>query len=343
MNDDFFRKVVSTGILFALLVLSFFVLKPILLSIIMGIILAVVFAPIYDWLSKKVPSKNLTAFLICAGLIIVILLPIFLFTPLVIEQSFEVFRVTQQLDFAEIISSISPTFFGSEDFLAEVAPVMNTFITKAISSVFNSFSSLILYFPTIALQFIVVFFTMFFILRDKEPLLSYVRSLLPFSKDIENKLFKSSKDLTMSIIYGQVVIGVIQGLIAGTGFFIFGVKNPLFLTFLACMAGVMPIIGTTIVWLPVTIFLLIGGSNGAAVGVVAFGLFAAFIDNILRPMIVSRRTSLHPLLILIGMVGGIFLFGILGFILGPLILAYVLIVLEVYRGKELKGIFVMNS
>ena len=340
MNDDFFRKIVSTGILMVLLVLSFFILKPVLLSVIMGIILAVIFSPSYDWLAPKIRSKNAAALIICVILIALLLLPFFLITPLFIRQSFEVFRAAQQLDFAEIFSSIAPPFIGSDELIAEISPVLNSFVTKTISSILNSFSGLILNFPTIALQFLVVFFTMFFILRDKEHLISYIQSLMPFSKEVENKFFKSSKDLTMSIIYGQVVVGILQGLIAGAGFFIFGVNNAMFLTFLATIAGIMPIIGTTIVWLPVAIFLLIGGSNNAAIGVVFFGLISTFIDNILRPMIVSRRTSLHPLVILIGMVGGFFLFGVIGFILGPLVLAYVLIVLEVYRGKDLKGVFV---
>jgi predicted PurR-regulated permease PerM len=171
----------------------------------------------------------------------------------------------------------------------------------------------------------------------------YVRSLLPFSKSIEDRLFKSSKDITFSVIYGQIIVGAIQGIIVGVGFFIFGVPNFLFLTILAILAGIFPIVGTTLIWLPVMIFLFIAGNDFQAVGVAAFGIVAAFIDNIVRPILVSKRARMHPLLILVGMIGGLFFFGILGFILGPLIIAYALIILEIYRGKELKGIFINPS
>ena len=90
----------------------------------------------------------------------------------------------------------------------------------------------------------------------------------------------------------------------------------------------------------VVIYLIIAGSLFSALGVTIFGTFASTVDNFLRPVIVARRTSMHSALILIGMIGGLFLFGILGFILGPLILAYLLIILEIYRNKRVSGIFV---
>ena len=114
------------------------------------------------------------------------------------------------------------------------------------------------------------------------------------------------------------------------------------LTLFACLAGIFPIIGPLIVWIPVLIYLLIAGSNFSAIGILIFGVMSATVDNFLRPIFVSRRTMLHPALIFIGMIGGLLLFGFLGFILGPLILAYLLIILEVYRGKKLPGIFIQT-
>ena len=170
----------------------------------------------------------------------------------------------------------------------------------------------------------------------------YIKSLLPFSKDVENKLFQQTEGITYSVLYGQVVIGILQGIIAGLGFFIFGVSNALLLTLFACLAGIFPIIGTTIVWIPVAIYLFVGGNLLAGTGVAIFGAVASVIDNILKPMIVSQRTTMPTSVALIGMVGGLFLFGILGFILGPLILAYLLIILDLYRNKKVPGLLVQE-
>lgn len=343
MMDEDFKKVVTFGIISVLLVLTFFVLQPILLSIIMGIILAIVFIPVYDYTLKYVKNRSFNAAIICSALILLILLMVVLVTPLIIQQSFQVYVKAQQIDFKNIIEAVFPSFFSTEGFSTEIGSVLNTFVTKSINSFVNLFSQLILNLPSFLLQMLIVFATFFFVLRDREGLMEYVRSLMPFSKDIENKMFKSSKDITLSVIYGQVVVGALQGVIVSVGFFIFGVPNAIFLTFLAILAGIFPIIGTTLVWVPVMVFLIIAGNTLPGFGIALFGVIGSAVDNIVRPILVSKRTSMHPLLILIGMIGGLFLFGILGFILGPLIIAYVLIILEIYRGKAIKGVFVTNT
>ena len=342
MDDIYFRKITTTVPLIVLVVLSFFLLKPILLSIIFGLILAFVFTPIYDRFYKITKSKNISATLICLLLILLIVLPLWFFTPIIIDQSIKIYLASQQMDFVTPIKNIFPSLFASEEFSAEIGSIIHSFVTKVTNSLMNSLSQLILNFPNLFLQSLVVFFTFFFVLRDKEQLLSYIKSLLPFSKDIEKKLFESSKGITSSVIYGQIVIGIIQGLLVGVGFFIFRIPNALFLTLLACLAGVFPIIGTAIIWVPVVIYLLIAGNTFPAIGVIIFGLISSSLDNFIRPIIVSKRTQMHSSLVLIGMIGGLLLFGVLGLILGPLILAYLLIILEIYRNKKVSGIFIQQ-
>lgn len=343
MDEQYFRKIATMIILALLIILSFLLLRPILLSIILGIILAFVFTPIYNLVYKIIKSKNITAALICLLLIILIILPIWFLTPILINQSLKIYLATQQMDFVTPIKNVFPSLFASEQFSAEVGSIIYSFVIKVADSLVNALANIILNFPVIFLQLLVVFFTFFFVLRDKEQLVSYVQSLLPFSKEVEKKLFESSKAITASVIYGQVIIGIAQGIIIGIGFFIFGVPNALLLTLLATLAGIFPIIGTMIVWLPVLIYLLIAGNTFSAIGILVFGVFSSNIDNFLRPIIVSKRAKLHPAVILIGMIGGLFLLGILGLILGPLILAYLLILLEIYRKKKLPKIFIQQA
>jgi predicted PurR-regulated permease PerM len=342
MDDIYFKKIITTVILFVLIVLSFFLLKPILLSIIVGFILAFVLNPVYNWLYKIIKSKNISSLLICVLLILLIVLPIWFLTPIFIEQSIKLYSASQQMDFATPLKNVFPSLFAAEEFSAEIASIIHSFITKVTNSLMNSFSQIILNIPTLFLQFLVVFFTFFFVLKDKEKLISYIQSLSPFSEDVEKKLFKSSRGITSSVIYGQIIIGIIQGLIAGLGFFIFGVPNALLLTLFATMAGIFPIIGPFIIWAPVVIYLFIAGNTFSALGLVVFGLIASTIDNFLRPILVSKRTTMHPALILIGMIGGLLLFGIVGFILGPLIIAYLIIILEIYRNKKIPGILIQQ-
>ena len=343
MDKEYLKKITTAIILLILIVLVFFLIRPILLSIIMGLILAFIFSPVYDWTYKHLKSKNLSALLIVILLLVVIILPLWFLTPVIIDQSIKVYTASQQIDFITPLKNFFPGLFVSEQFSAEMGSTIYGFVTKATNSLMNSASKLILNFATIFLQLLVVFFVLFFVLRDKEELIKYIQSILPFSKEVEKKLFKSSKDITISVLYGQVVIGILQGIIAGIGFFIFGLPNALLLTFLAALAGIFPIIGTALVWVPVVIYLLIAGNSFPALGVAIFGLCSSLVENLVKPIFISKRTNMNTSLILIGMIGGLLLFGILGLILGPLIIAYLLIVLELYRDKGSPTIFTQEK
>ena len=287
--------------------------------------------------------KNLSAMLICILLVVVIILPFWFLTPVFIDQSFKIYMAAQQMDFVTPLQSLFPSLLASEQFSIEIGATIQSFVTKLANYFVNSLSQIILNFPTIFLQLMVVFFTFYFTLRDKKILAEYIESFSPFSKEIEKKLFQSSKNLTTSMLYGQFLIGILQGIIAGIGFFIFGVPNALTLTLLAMLAGIFPIIGTTIIWVPVAIYLFMAGNTFAAMGVILFGIIASTVDNFIRPVFVSKRTNLNSSVILIGMIGGLFLFGVLGLILGPLILAYMLILLELYRSKGKSKVFLQQS
>lgn len=328
------------GILLVLLVLSFFLLKPILIPMIVAFILAFIFNPVYNMFYKIFKSKNISASLICLILLFLIILPIWFLTPIVIDQSFKIYLAAQQMDFVTPLKGIFPSLFASEQFSAEIGSILHSFFTKTTNSLVNELSQIIFNFPTLLLQFSVVFFTFFFVLRDKDKVIDYIKTLLPFSKDVETKMFESSKGITTSLIYGQIIVGIIQGIIVGVGLFIFSVPNSLFLTLLAILGGILPIIGTTLVWVPVVIYLFIAGNTFSAIGVLLFGIFSSTIDNVIRPLIVSKRTNIHPVVVLIGMIGGLFLFGVLGFILGPLILSYLLILLDTYRKNQAPSLFI---
>ena len=340
MDNEYFRKITTTAILIILVVLSFLILKPILLSIIMGLIMAVVFSPAYDWILRKTKMKSIALISICLFLMVLIILLFWLLMPIFVKQSFEIYVAAQKIDFVQVFTKIFPSL-SAEEFTAQFGSIFSGFITSSLNSLVTSVSSLLLNFPIIFLHMIVVFATFFFVLKDKDEILEYLKSLLPFSKDVERRLFQSSTNITRSVIYGQIVIGFIQGLIAGLGFLFFGVPNTIFLTLLAVLAGIL-IIGPAIIWIPVVIYLLLAGNGFAAAGVTFFGIISAVIDNFLRPFFISKSSKMHPLLSLTGMIGGVLFFGILGFIIGPLVLAYVIIILEIYRGKELQG-FLLKS
>jgi predicted PurR-regulated permease PerM len=333
MDDAFFKKGLTVVIVLGLAVLAFFMLKPILLAIIFGILLAFIFTPLYNKIVKLIKAPKITAILICILLIWLIVLPIWFLLPIIIDQSIKLYMASQQLDFVTPLRKIFPAIFASNDLAAQIGPMIHSFVTNATNSIMNGFANIVLQFPTIMLQTAVVFFTLFFVIKDKERIVSYIQSLLPFSSEVQKKMFKLSKDITSSVLLGQVVLGMMQGVILGAGLFIFKVPNALLLTLFGVIAGILPIVGPALVWVPTAIFLFMADNTFAGVGIIIFGLISSFSDSLVRPFFVSRKAELNPAVVLIGMIGGFMMFGVLGFIIGPLILAYLVIILDVYRKK----------
>ena len=340
MDKSYWKHITSTVILAVLIILSFFLLRPILLSVITGIIMAFVFRPLYLKINKRINRKNLMASIVTIILVLLVVIPLWFLTPVLIDQSIQIFISSQGIDVITPLQNFFPSLFSSEVFSSQIGTTIEDFVTGTTSSIMTGLANLISNFPTLFLKTLIVLFTFFFVLRDNDKFTEYIQSILPFSKDVEKKLFKSSRDITSSILYGQVIIGILQGIFVGIGFFLFGVENALFLTLAACLAGIFPIIGTAIIWVPVVIFMFVGGTAIPALGVTLFGVISSFAENTVKPLFVAKRTNVHSSVILLGMVGGLFMFGILGFILGPLILSYLLIVLEIYRDKKFPGILI---
>jgi predicted PurR-regulated permease PerM len=343
MDDIYLKRVTTTVIVLVLAILSFFLLKPILLSIAGGFLLAFIFFPVHKLLVKLTKSKGISAGIICILLLIIIILPLWFFTPTIIDESIKIYRESQQLNLVSTLKTIFPSIFASDEFSQEVGSIIQSFIVKLTNSLMNYLSALILDFPTIAAQIIVVFFTFFYALRDGDLIVKYVKSLLPFSKEVENKLFDSTKQITSSVLYGQVIIGIIQGLILGAGLFIFKVSNPFVLTIVSIFLCALPIIGPSFVGIPVIISLLIGGNTSSAFGILLFTILASLSDTLTRPFFSRKSAKIHTALLLIGMIGGFIFFGILGFILGPLTLAYLVIIIETYQNKNTPSALIQES
>ncbi len=343
MDNNYIRNISTLVIIGFLVVLSFFLLKSILLSIITGLVLGSLFVPLYVRMNKKIKSRNLCAIIIILLMLLLIIIPLFFLTPTLLEQSVKIYDGIYKTDFVGPLKAIFPKVFNSDKLSTEIGATLLSFAARISNKISTVISGFILNFPIFFLRLLIVFFTFFFVVRDHEKLLSYIKSILPFSKTVEDKIFSSTKDITLSLLYGQIVLGIIQGLIVGGAFILFGVNNALFLMLLACIAGIFPIIGTAIIWVPVFIFLIVNGSYVSALGVLGFGVISAIIENVLKPALISKRTKVHSAVILIGMVGGLSLFGAIGFIIGPLVLSYLLIVLEIFRDKRTPGFFIKQG
>lgn len=341
MKEEDFKRAMLIVLIAALVVLAFIIIRPIIMAVIFGFILAYLFKPVYEKLHRVIKSPSLTAGIIVIGLLVVIIIPIILLTPVITNQVVDVYVSIQNADLALILQENFPNFFSSISNSADLAAATSSFTSNLAGWFLTGLKNLLFNLPFIVLQTVIVLFTFFFMLRDYDMTKQYFLSVSPFSKDSQSKFYEKFEQVTNSILYGQLIVGVLQGIIAGIGYFVFGVPNALLLTILTMFVGIIPIIGPWLVWMPVDAYLFMSGQTTAAIGLLIYGLLIInWIDSLIRPLIVSRMTKMNSAIALVGMIGGLYAFGILGLILGPLILAYLLLVAEFYKERKIKSILI---
>jgi predicted PurR-regulated permease PerM len=178
---------------------------------------------------------------------------------------------------------------------------------------------------------------MFFFLVDGREILARIRSFLPLDDTHAQRLLDRFVSVTRATLKGTILIGLAQGTLAGVGFAVAGIDGAVFWGTVMTFLSVLPGIGTAIIWLPASAVLLAGGRVWAAVLLgVWCGAIVGSIDNVMKPRLVGRDTKMHPLFIFLGTLGGISLFGVVGFLLGPIVAALFVTVWEIW-GERATG------
>lgn len=338
ITEDDLKRIFLILLIVILGVLTFFLVKPVLLSIVGGLILAYVFYPVHKFLLKYVKYETLAASIVAILVVLAIVVPLWFFLPMIAQSVFDLFRFSQNFDITEVVRSI---FSGASDqFVNQVSLTLNNAIAQISSAILTSAVDLLVNFAIILLHLLLVGFVFFFALKDGPKLRTFVSEISPLRKSQEKVLVQQFEDITKSIIYGQIIIGLIQGILAGIGFLIFGVEGAFILTIVSVLLGIIPVIGPGFVFFPVTAYLFVTSDPIYAAMYLLYNLLTvSSVDNILRAHLVSRKTKISQVIILVGMIGGLFIFGVLGLLIGPLVLAYFVTFLKAYRDKTLSSLF----
>jgi len=333
-SDNVKRGVVGIIIL-AIFILAFFIIRPIILAIVFGLLFAYIFGPINKKIQTKIKNRTISTIILVLGIIAIVAIPIAYLVPSIVNQAFETYVTIQNLNMEQAVNKIIPT-----DFASIIGRNLDNIIGVTFSTFLNQFKNMLINLPSLLFQFVVFLFTFYFAIKDADQFRAYISSLSPFSKSTEERFLKEFRGITNAIVFGQVLIGVTQGLALGAGLFFLGVPKVLILTVLAALASAIPVLGSWLVWLPVSIFLIVSGQTFEGIFLLLYGgIFVSSIDNFLRPYLLSKQSNLPIALSLIGTIGGLFFFGIAGLILGPLVIAYALIIIEFYRQGKLKDLF----
>jgi len=212
---------------------------------------------------------------------------------------------------------------GSE--FANAAGTIASWVSTKLFAFLGSATSAIL-------NLVIAFFGLYYMLRSEGNSWPTMRSYIPFSEKTADALRDRFYNVTRATLFGTFVIAIIQGTLVGAGFYFVGLPNPFFWGTATAFASILPVLGTSLVWGPATLVLVLQNRYGAAITMLVIGAgIASNVDNVIRPLIYRRVSHIHPMITLVGAFAGVKYFGLLGVLLGPLAIAYLFELLRFYR------------
>jgi predicted PurR-regulated permease PerM len=331
-------------ILVVALSLATIVLRPFADILIIGVVLAALFRPVQLRLLRLCRNRTTLAALLTTGLIFTcIIIPLFFFLGSLLAQGVQSVNALQTIlatmDFNHLLrqESIAPYLTWVQEHLpfldvkklalqADLLDISKTAGqilldsgTKIVGNVF-----------VLTMNFIILMFVLFFLIRDGERMLSRLRYLLPLTTDQENRIIRQLDDVAKSVILGAFVIALAQGLAGGIGLFIVGVQ-PFFWGCMMGFASLIPVVGTAVIWLPVAIYLILTGQWQWGVFLIGWGaVVVSGIDSVIRPLLMQNRSNMSTFWVFLSIIGGLKFFGALGILYGPLILGFAMVMLSLY-------------
>jgi predicted PurR-regulated permease PerM len=322
--------------------LSYQIFLPFLTPITWAIVFCVVFYPVYAFSLRFIRLKAMASLATLTLILIVIIGPFsYISYALMSEVTDFVGRAeitTKRLGelladerIMTIIEKIEP-YTGvegpSEEIIIENTKKLGKKVVEGLSLGFTNAVS-------VAGNFVVMAFTIFFLFKDGPGFLEKIRDYLPFSESHRNRLVSQIKDMIVSTIYGGVVVAIVQGILGGAAFAALGIRSPVFWGCSIALMSFVPMVGTAIIWVPASLILLFQGAYAKGIALVLIGgLVISMVDNILKPLIIGGRTKMPTIIIFFTVLGGIKVFGLLGLIMGPLVFALFLSVFQIFKAIE---------
>lgn len=314
-------------------------LKTLLLSTILSGLLN----PVFKWLTHRFGGRRgLASLATVLFLLLLIIGPISILGGLAVKQAVQVsqraapwvkqqFNAAQSFDAQEWVASrwpavadLLPNRVELADHAANAAKSAGSFLVDRASALTSGTAGFLLH-------FFLLLYSMFFFLKDGRQMLEKVFYYIPLNHEEETLLLHRFIAVTKATVNGTLLIGVIQGSLAGTGFFFAGIDGAVFWGAVMIVLSVIPGIGSALVWVPAVIYLFLTGHHLAATLLLIWcGAIVGTVDNVLRPVLVGKNAGMSDLLIMFGTLGGLMFFGPFGFIVGPIVCGLFLTAWELY-------------
>jgi predicted PurR-regulated permease PerM len=320
-------------------------------------LLTVVFYPVFRRILKFARGKRTAASLVtCLLILLLIVLPVTSLAAMITQQSVALYHSIENSlaapggDAASRLEGIRNRpvvawaehqvrrWFGASD--ADLENYARQIFSAASRWVVSRGPSLLAGAGGLLFSFLLMFITMFFLFRDGPALMEIISASNPLPERYESEIVRKFQDVSYATFFGSILTAMVQGLAAALLFWALGVPSPLFWGAIVALVSLVPVVGAFLVWVPMASYFYLNGQTTRGIVLLAIGgIVVSSIDNVLKPMIIQGRTNMHPLLVFLGVLGGLQVFGFLGILLGPLIITVFLSFLNFYRlefGHDLK-------
>jgi predicted PurR-regulated permease PerM len=340
-SADRFRKAFLLLLVVAISALFLSVIRPFLLTVFLAAIFAGLAYPLYDWFRRRQGGRaRLAAITTIIVLFVGVLVPTAAFLGVVANEAVQVGtraqawfqseagRLEQLRATIETRVPIARRFIPDgtrlADQIRDVAGRTGPVIVGSVAAFTRGTLNFLL-------QLFILLYALYFFLTGGPALLQRILYYIPLSAAEESQLLERFVSVTRATLKGSLLIGIIQGGVAGLAFWVAGVPSPAFWGTVMIVLSIIPAIGASLVWIPAVVYLFMMGNAFAALGLLAWcAVVVSSIDNFLRPMLIGRDAKMSDLLILLSTLGGIFLFGAVGFIVGPIIAALFVTIWHIY-------------
>ena len=336
MNQPTLR---STGLAAATLlgaVLCAFVAYPLLAPVLWATVLTVVASPLHRWVQRRVKYPSVAATVVVVVVVLLVAVPLAFVVPQLLQQvadgaarlqSGEASRLWQDALARQPRLATLIDWFGRRVDLKSLGEQWTGGTVKLVQElVAESIAS--------AAGWLIMFFVLFFLLRDRTRMLAAVERFLPLTRAETHKVFKVAADTIYATVWGTLAVGLLQGTLGGLMFWWLNLPAPLLWGAVMGLLSVLPVLGAAIVWMPVAAYFVLQGQWPDALALTAFGaIVIGLIDNLIYPLIIKDRLHLHAVPVLVSIIGGLIVFGASGVVLGPLLLAVTDAFVEIWRRR----------
>lgn len=324
---------------------SYLIIKPFLVEIFLGLVFFLISKPLYNVVLKICfGRRTLSSAFTCLLLALFIILPIFTLASIIAGQALEMYTlINQGLHSRALWQDLTDKLA----FLQEYAQHLNlpidvsnlrleqlvqTALVTASQFIYDNAIGLVKGFTGVIFSLLLILFVAFFCFLEGDDFINAIKELSPLEASHNEEILGDVENTIKATLRGTVIVALLQGFLGGVGFWLFGVPKAAFWGTIMVPASVIPVVGAALIWLPGALFLFFQGHTGLALGLMVWSvLIIGSVDNILKPILMKGARYTPTIFTLFAIMGGISYFGTVGFILGPLILSFLLSVLSIYR------------